>query len=88
MHRILWSLSLFILFLVPVSATGKVCFTCRDRVPAEYVCSDADTFTARRNARKLGCDITGVSASCKCDHNVSSKSCPAPDLNSWYHFWF
>jgi hypothetical protein len=65
---------LAILFLFPISAFGKVCFSCRGKKPVPYVCAQRDTFTARRNARKLGCKINSYSSSCKCGASVSHKS--------------
>ena len=56
------------------AATAKVCFSCKDNKPAAYVCADKDTFTARRNARKLGCKISSYSSICTCGATVDSKS--------------
>ncbi|MBU1239980.1 hypothetical protein KKF84_12645 [Myxococcota bacterium] len=62
------------------SASAKVCFSCKDNTPAAYVCSDKDTFTARRNARKLGCKISSYSSICKCGAMVDSKSVFNPNV--------
>lgn len=73
--------------LAPSAALGKVCFACKDAKPVSHVCASADTFTARKNARRLGCNITGFSSSCKCDAEVSSKARLDLQLEKRYFGW-
>lgn len=63
--------SLFISISVPAAA--KVCFACRNKTPAPYVCAKEDTWAARHNAKKIGCDITSYSSICKCGAWVGHK---------------
>ncbi|MBU1221722.1 hypothetical protein KKF34_13245 [Myxococcota bacterium] len=73
MKKFFASSVLVIALLIPVTASAKVCFHCSGKKPVKYVCAAKDTFTARKNARKLGCKITGYVGSCKCGANVSHK---------------
>lgn len=73
MKPLLLSFTAALLLLSPAASQGKVCFSCKNAKPHKYVCAERDTFTARRNARKLGCKITSYSSSCKCGATVSSK---------------
>ncbi|MBN2725538.1 MAG: hypothetical protein JXR95_15845 [Deltaproteobacteria bacterium] len=73
MKKILIS-GLFVMsLLVPAVSSAKVCFRCKSKKPTEFVCAQKDTFTARKNARKLGCDISSYSSSCKCGATVDYK---------------
>ena len=80
-------LASFSLVLIPLSATGKVCYSCKNAKPSKYVCADKDTFTARKNARKLGCKIQSYSSSCKCGATVSSKAAGNLKLEKQYFGW-
>ena len=83
-----WFLGLAICcLLAPSAAAGKVCYACRDAKPSAFVCSSADTFTARKNARKLGCNITSFSSSCKCGAEVSPKTRTDPQIEKRYFGW-
>jgi len=83
-----WFLVLaFCCLIAPSAAVAKVCFACKDAKPSAYVCSTSDTFTARKNARKIGCNITSFSSSCKCGADVSSKSRLNPELEKRYFGW-
>jgi len=83
-----WFVSLAICCLfAPSAAAGKVCFTCKDAKPVANVCAASDTFTARKNARKLGCNITGYTSSCKCGAEVSNKARLDPVLEKRYFGW-
>lgn len=81
----------FLMVVLPAGGvSAKVCFSCKDRKPVAYVCADKDTFTARRNARKLGCKITSYSSSCSCGATVDSKAvlrgAPLPvGVHLWRH---
>ena len=55
-------------------ARAKVCYRCKGNRPVKYVCSARDTFRARRNARKLGCQWTSYTSSCNCGAWVAHKS--------------
>mgnify|MGYP001547640319 CR=1 FL=1 len=58
---------LIILTAAPATpAVAKVCYRCRGDKPVKYVCAARDTFKARKNARKLGCNWSSYSSSCKC----------------------
>ena len=57
-----------------VPARAKVCYHCKGSRPVKYVCSARDTFRARRNARKLGCQWTAYTSSCNCGAWVAHKS--------------
>ncbi len=59
--------------LIP-AAQAKVCFICAGSKPHKYVCAGSDTFTARKNARRLGCKVSGTTSSCKCGAEVSDRS--------------
>ncbi|PKN21599.1 MAG: hypothetical protein CVU65_16530 [Deltaproteobacteria bacterium HGW-Deltaproteobacteria-22] len=73
--------------LAPSAAIAKVCFACKDAKPSAFVCSASDTFTARKNARKLGCNITSFSGSCKCGAEVSNKVRLDLELEKRYFGW-
>lgn len=60
------------------TALGKVCYHCKDGKPVPYVCSQSDTFTARKNARAIGCNWTSYSSSCQCGRWVASKGVGLP----------
>ncbi len=72
---------------VPSLVAAKVCYSCKDKKPVEYVCAPSDTFTARKNAGKLGCSIASYSSSCKCGAEVSDKARLDLELERRYFGW-
>jgi hypothetical protein len=72
---------------LPVSAIAKVCFACKDAKPVKYVCAEKDTFTARKNARKLGCKITSYSSICECGVTVKDKISTDIKFEKRYFGW-
>jgi hypothetical protein len=74
MKALLAALLSAMMLLGATDGLAKVCYRCRGDKPVKYVCSNADTFKARKNARKLGCNWSSYSSSCKCGAWVSAKS--------------
>ena len=73
--KVIFAAILGLMLLVPVApALAKVCYHCKGDKPFKYVCSNSDTFVARKNARAMGCDWTSYSSTCECGAWVSSKS--------------
>jgi len=66
-------------------AAAKVCYRCKNDKPTKYVCAARDTFKARKNARKIGCDWSSYSSSCKCGAWVAHKS-TLPEGRSFVDF--
>lgn len=62
------------LFVLAAPVSAKVCYHCKGGKPFKYVCSNSDTFVARKNARNMGCDWTSYSSTCECGAWVSSKA--------------
>ncbi|MDA3863828.1 MAG: hypothetical protein PF689_08180 [Deltaproteobacteria bacterium] len=83
----LFLFSFLLAALVPAKSIGKVCFKCKSNKPVPYVCAEKDTFTARKNARKAGCNITSYSSTCKCGVTVDYKTIRNNQLEAKYFGW-
>ena len=62
-----------LLLVTATPAVAKVCYRCQKAKPVKYVCARRDTFAARKNARKLGCNWRSYSSSCKCGAWVNHR---------------
>ncbi|MFH2005153.1 MAG: hypothetical protein ABI333_01070 [bacterium] len=71
-----------LLLAVATPALAKVCYRCKDNRPVRYVCATKDTFDARKNARKAGCNWSSYTSSCKCGQWVSTKRGGKPPMKS------
>jgi hypothetical protein len=73
MTKLLTTLAILVALATSSPAIAKVCFSCRNAKPVRYVCAKKDTFAARHNAKRLGCDITSYSTICQCGAWVNHK---------------
>lgn len=71
---------------VPAFA-GKVCYHCQKGTPHPYVCARKDTFVARANAKKVGCNWDVIASDCTCGAWVEYKPKRRSPMKSTVQYW-